>query len=373
MVLSPADIDILLVASVVALACALPGVFLILRRMAMMSDAISHSILLGIVLGFFVVRDLSSPFLVLAAAAAGVLTVAVVELVARTGLVREDAATGLVFPLFFSLGVILIAQFASRVHLDTDAVLLGEIAFAPFNRFTPFGVDIGPIALYVMGGILILNVLLIAIFYKELKVATFDPGLAAALGFSPALIHYGLMSMVSLTAVGAFDAVGSILVVALMVAPPAAAYMLTDRLDRMLVFSGAIGVMAAVVGYLLARQFDVSIGGMMATMAGVFFGLAVVLAPERGLISAARRRARQRWQFAQMMLTIHLHHHEDKPESAIENRVDHLSYHLRWSPEFALEVVRRAQARGWIEREDGTLHLTEKGRGQAQLEVGELA
>jgi len=367
--MTSAEVEILLVAAVVALACALPGVFLILRRMAMMSDAISHSILIGIVLGFFVVRDLSSPFLVLAAAGAGVLTVALVELIERTGLVKEDAATGLVFPLLFSLAVILISRFAARVHLDTDAVLLGEIAFAPFNRFSVYGVDIGPVALYVMGIILGLNLLFILLLYKELKVATFDPGLAAAMGFAPGALHYGLMTMVSLTAVGAFDAVGSILVVALMVAPPATAYLLTDRLGTMLGLSGLIGVVAAVLGYLAARSLDVSIGGMMATAAGVLFGLAVVFAPRRGLISNARRRARQRWQFAQMMLAIHLFNHEGKPESAEENRVDHLSHHLRWQPDFALRVVGRAQASGWIERQNGQLQLTPLGREQAQSQI----
>lgn len=367
--MTAAEIDILLIASVVAVACALPGVFLILRRSAMMSDAISHSILIGIVLAFFVVRDINSPLLVLAAAAAGVLTVALVELLARTELVKQDAAIGLVFPLLFSMAVILIARFASRVHLDVDAVLLGEIAFAPFDRFTLFGADLGPISLYVMGGILVLDLAFILLFYKELKIGTFDPGLAAAMGFTPGLLHYGLMTMVSLTAVGAFDAVGSILVVALMVAPPATAYLLTDRLGRMLGLSAGIAILAAVSGFLAARVLDVSIGGMMATSAGVLFGLAVVFAPERGLISAARRRARQRWEFAQLMLAIHLLNHEDKPESAEENRVEHLSHHLRWDPDFAMRVVRLAQAREWIERQNGTLYLTDQGRSHARAQL----
>src|SRR5690606_39215724 len=125
---------------------------------------------------------------------------------------------GLVFPVLFSIGVILISRYAGDVHLDVDAVLLGELAFAPFDRFILFDTDLGPRALWVMGAILALNIVAISLFYKELKLATFDAGLAAALGFAPGLIHYGLMSLVSVTAVGAFDAVGSILVVALMIA-----------------------------------------------------------------------------------------------------------------------------------------------------------
>jgi len=239
------QIEIQLIALVTAIACALPGAFLVLRRMAMMSDAISHTVLLGIVVGFFIVEDLSSPWLIFGAAVVGVLTVSLVALLQRTRLVKEDAAIGLVFPALFSIAVILITRYAGSVHLDIDAVLIGEIAFAPFDRFAPFGTDIGPRGLYVMGGILLLNLTLINLFYKELKISTFDPGLAATLGFAPALIHYGLMSVVSVTVVGAFDIVGSILVVALMVAPPISAYLLTDHLPRMLGLSVIFGALSA--------------------------------------------------------------------------------------------------------------------------------
>src|ERR687893_472204 len=144
------------IAAATAAACALPGVFLVLRRMSLMSDAISHAILLGIVLAFFVTENIASPLLVLAAALTGVLTVSLVEVLNRTRLVREDAAIGLVFPLLFSLAVILISLFAGSVHLDTDAVLLGELAFAPFERVEVAGLDLGPQALWVMLGVLAL-------------------------------------------------------------------------------------------------------------------------------------------------------------------------------------------------------------------------
>ena len=145
------QLEIQLIAAVVAVACALPGVFLVLRRMAMMSDAISHTVLLGIVLGFFLVGDLGSPLLIFGAAATGVLTVVLVEVLNRTRLVKEDAAIGLVFPALFSLAVILISRYAGNVHLDMDAVLLGELAFAPFDRLVVLGTDIGPRALYSHG------------------------------------------------------------------------------------------------------------------------------------------------------------------------------------------------------------------------------
>ena len=367
--MSTPQIEIQLIAAIVAVACALPGVFLVLRRMALMSDAISHAILLGIALAFFVTQDLTSPLLIVAAAATGVVTVSLVELLNRTRLVREDAAIGLVFPVLFSLGVILITRFAGDVHLDIDAVLLGELAFAPFDRFVMLGYDLGPQALYVMGAILLLNVAFIAVFYKELKLATFDAGLAAALGFSPALVHYALMALVSVTAVGAFDAVGSVLVVALMIAPPASAYLLTDRLARMIGLSALIGVMSALGGYWLAHAYDASIAGSMATMSGVLFGLAFLLAPDRGLVALARRRARQRWEFAQTMLAIHLFNHEGRPEAAAESRVEHLDEHLRWQPAFASQVVRQAERRGLVVLHDGTLALTARGRQLAQQAI----
>jgi manganese/zinc/iron transport system permease protein len=363
------QIEIQLIAATVALACALPGTFLVLRRMAMMSDAISHTVLLGIVLAFFVTRDLSSPLLILGATAMGVLTVSLVELLNNTRLVKEDAAIGLVFPALFSIAVILISRFAGDVHLDADAVLLGELAFAPFERFEVLGRDLGPVTLAVMLGILALNVLFVALFYKELKLATFDPGLAAVLGFTPAVIHYSLMGLVSITAVGAFDAVGSVLVVALMIGPPAAAYLLTDRLSRMLALSGALGIACAVSGYWVAHWLDASIAGSMATMAGVIFALVWLLAPERGLVAIARRRARQRLEFAQTMLAIHLSNHEGRPEAEQENQVSGLHEHLRWQTGFTAQVVQQAERQGIVARQDGLLALTEAGRQLAQQAI----
>lgn len=366
--MSQAQVEIQFIASIVAVACALPGTFLVLRRMAMMSDAISHTVLLGIVIAFFITRSITSPFLLVGAALMGVLTVSLVELLNRTRLVREDAAIGLVFPAIFSIAVILISRFAGDVHIDTDAVLLGELVFAPFNRVRLFGLDVGPEALYTSGSILLLNILFIVLFYKELKIATFDPALAAALGFAPAVIHYALMSLVSLTAVGAFDAVGSVLVVAFMIAPPAAAYLLTTRLSRMLIYAALIGIFSAVSGYWLAHLLDASIAGSMATMTGVSFLGTYLFAPERGLIAQARRRRGQRIEFAVTMLTMHIAHHTATHEAEQENQVTRLNDHLKWSRQFADEIVRIAERNGLLEQRNGLLTLTENGLKRAQQE-----
>ncbi len=356
-----ATLEIQLIAIVVAVACALPGVFLVLRRMALLSDAISHTVLLGIVLGFFILQDLESPLLIVAAAGMGVLTVTLVELLHNTRLVKQDAAIGLVFPALFSLAVILISRLAGGVHLDNDAVLLGELAFAPFDRLTIAGASL-PRGLVVMGVILVLNLFAIVLGYKELKLATFDAALAASLGFSPTLVHYGLMTLVSITAVGAFDAVGSVLVVALMIAPAATAYLLTDRLSWMLFLSALIGAAGAVAGFWLARLLNANIAGSMAAAVGLIFLIGFMLAPQRGLVALIWRRRQHRWEFAQTALTIHLLNHEGRPEFERECRVDHLYYHMDWNPSFAVRVVQRAQRHGLIEERGGDLHLTDAGR-----------
>jgi manganese/zinc/iron transport system permease protein len=288
------EMEVRLLAVVVSVACALPGTYLVLRKMALLSDAISHTVLLGIVLVFFWVRDLASPLLIVGAAAMGVLTVMAVEALERSGRVREDAAIALVFPAFFALAVLLISRHAGQVHLDTDAVILGEILFAPLRRLIWQGVDLGPLSLWVMGAILLLNVGFLSLLRKEMKVCTFDPALAAALGFPPVAVHYLFMSVVSVTAVGAFDAVGSILVVALMIAPPATARLLSNRLSGVITLSVGIGALVAVLGYEAAAALEASVAGSMAVVAGLLFGVVLIVAPERGILVRAVRQRRER-------------------------------------------------------------------------------
>ncbi len=363
------QIQIQLIASVVAVSCSLLGVFLVLRRLSLMSDAISHAILLGIVIAFLIAGTVQSPLLIIGAAITGVLLVSVVHLLQKTRLVYEDAAIGLSFPAFFSIGVILVARYAGNVHLDIDAVLLGELAFAPLDQLVIAGHFIGPRSLYTMAVICLLILAFISFFYKELKITTFDPGHAAALGFAPGLLGYILMALVSVTAVGAFDAVGSILVVALMIAPAATAYLLTDSLARMLLLSAAIGVASAICGYWSAHFLDVTIAGAMAVMTGLFFVIAFVSAPQRGLLARISRRNRQKWSFAETMLLVHLLHHEGKPEAARECRIEHLNEHINWDKPFTRILVSRALQHKTIRKENGTLFLTEKGRLEAQTSM----
>ncbi len=368
--MSPDQWEILAIACVTAAACALPGAFLMLRGMAMMSDAVSHAILPGIVIAYLIVQDLASPVLVLGASATGVLTAALIEALRRTGLVREDSAVALVFPALFSVGVILIAREAGRVHLDTDSVLLGELAFAPFERFAPGGVDLGPRALATMSGIFLLDFGLVLIFYKELQITTFDPALAASFGLRPAAIQYGLTAIVSVTAVGAFDAAGSVLVVALMVAPPAAAALWVNRLPALLALSVGLAVLSASSGTLLARALDASIAGSMAVAAGAVFGISHLFSPDRGIVAARLRRRGLRRDLALQTLCVHLLQHQGLPEAATECRLDHLGEHLRFPTPEAREVVALGARRGLLSLRGDRLELTPAGAALARDRSG---
>lgn len=351
------QIEIQLIAAVVAIACAIPGVFLVLRKMALISDAISHAILPGIVLGFFITHDLNSPLLILMAAVTGVITVILVEAIQKTGLVKEDTAIGLVFPALFSIGVILIAKNANDVHLDVDAVLLGELAFAPFDRFMLFGADVGPKSLWLMGGVLLITLALLFLFFKELKVSTFDAGLSSAMGFSPVIMHYGLMSISSVTVVGAFDAVGAILVVALMIAPAAAAYLLTSDLKKMLLLSVLFGVFSAIAGYWLAHLLDASISGSMTTVLGVVFLLVYLFAPKKGLLSVMYRQKQQRTEVSLITFLLHLNNHSEENE----RHINHLREHINWQKVRAQTVLELALKNNMISIEGDLVSLTEKG------------
>jgi manganese/zinc/iron transport system permease protein len=356
--MSNAQFEIQLIASLVAVACAIPGTFLVLRKMAMISDAISHSILPGIVIGFFITHDLNSPLLILLAAISGIITVILVEYIQKTGLVKEDTAIGLVFPALFSIGVIMIAKNANDVHLDVDAVLLGELAFAPFDRLLITGIDFGPKSLWIIGCILLITLILLFAFFKELKVSTFDAGLAASLGFSPVVIHYGLMSIASVTTVGAFDAVGAILVVALMIAPAAAAYLITKDLKKMLILASCFGVFSAIAGYWVAHWLDASIAGSITTVLGLLFLMVYFFAPNKGIIAVLYREKQQRIEVSLLTFLLHLRNHDEESE----RHVNHLNEHINWQKVRSKTVLDLAIKNNMIVINNDLVSLTEKGK-----------
>jgi manganese/zinc/iron transport system permease protein len=348
-------VAILLVGSCVATSCALVGTFLVLRRMALLGDAISHAVVPGIVIAFLITGTRAPVPMIIGAGLLGVLTVFLVELFIRTQRLKEDASIGVVFPALFSIGVLLVSRYAADVDLDLDCVLYGEIAYTPWDVLIVRGSEFGPKALWVNGSVLLLDLALVLLLFKELKLTTFDPQLAAALGFSPVVMHYVLMSAVSVTVVGAFESVGAILVVAMLVVPPAAAYLLTDRLGFMLAISVVLGVISAVAGYGLARVLDASIAGAIATVAGGIFLLVFLLSPRYGLLARMIRERRLGAVLAEQLLLAHLQH----GDRAVP--MDELASRFSWSGERLRQTVDRLLTRGWVEAGAQGLSLTRDG------------
>ena len=279
------DFQIILTASLVSISCSLLGCFLVLRRMAMVGDAISHAVLPGIVVAFLITGSRDSTAMLIGSVVIGLITTFFIEFFHRKARLQSDAAIGVTFTWLFAIGVILISAFAGKVDLDQDCVLYGEIAYVPLDLvFDEHGNVIGPKALLVSGVIVLFVITFIAINYRKLFLTTFDPAFAAAIGISTAWWHYLLMGAVSVTTVASFESVGAILVVALMVAPAATAYLLTDDFKFMLIWSSVIGTIASVLGYYLAVYLDGSIAGAIASVCGFLFLLATLFSPRYGLV-----------------------------------------------------------------------------------------
>ena len=311
--------SIAVTAALAAMACSVPGLWLLLRRHSMMGDALSHTALPGIVVAFIAATAMKnvgwvSPerlataehlILLAGAAAAGLLTAWLTEWIQRIGRVEANAALGVVFITLFALGLFLVRFAVDDVHLDTDCVLFGRVVEVALDTREVFGWHI-PQAAIINGAMLLLNLLLMTVFYKELQIATFDPGLANVQGISSRLVHYAHLMVTAVTAVAAFETVGSLLVVGLLVVPAATAQMLTVRLKPMIALTLVVAAVSAVGGHWLSQTLpamvftplgypqieDASTSGMIAVAAGLLFLLAWVAAPHHGIIAGIWNRTR---------------------------------------------------------------------------------
>ncbi len=283
------DLWTIATAACCAVACGTVGCFLVLRRMSLLGDAISHAILPGLAAAFFLTGTRDPLAMLGGALAVGVLTAVLSAGLSRWGRVPEDAAMGVVFTTLFAIGVVLITMVARDVDLDPGCVLYGLLEFVPFDTVSVAGLEV-PRSFAWLGAVLLVNGVLIAVFFKELRIVCFDPYLATTMGISAAAVHYGLMTAVAATCVASFEAVGSILVVAMLVAPGATAHLLTDRLSRMLWIAAGVAVLAAVGGYIVAVRLNASVAGSIAAMALVLFVLGALLAPRHGHLPRVARR-----------------------------------------------------------------------------------
>jgi len=273
------DIFIILTASFVAINAALLGVFLILRKMAMVGDAISHAVLPGIVVAYYFSGDKSSIFLLVGATLSGVLATLIIDFFSKKAKVQGDAAIGITYTLLFAVGMIMISGWMQgNADIDQECVLYGDIALINMDKIMiDDNLYIGPRALYVelIAGIIIGGSLLFG--FKGFKLLSFNEDYAKALGVKTNRWHYYLMGLVALTTVVSFEVVGAVLVVGFLIIPPATAQLVTKKLPVMLFLASLFGVFSVIIGYVLAVWLDVSITGAMVSIAGILFGLVFII------------------------------------------------------------------------------------------------
>ncbi len=274
----------MLVAVTCNVSCALVGCYLVLRRMSLMGNALSHAVLPGLVIAFVVSGSIGPLPMLTGALAAGIITTFLTQTIQRYGRVAPDASLGVVYTSLFALGVLLVKRYVSEIHFDISCVYEGSLLQVALDTF-----DLGPLeiprAMLAAGPVLLLVVAAVTLFWKELKISSFDPTLAATLGLTPGWMHYLLMLLVSLATVTSFEAIGSILVVAMLIAPAATAQLLVHRLGPMLLVSAGAAVGATLLGYRSAVYWNVSPSGSIAVMAGLFYLAAVLLSPTEGILS----------------------------------------------------------------------------------------
>ena len=285
---SPIGFWQVLMGFLVASACGLVGNYLMLRRMALVGDAISHSVLPGIAIAFLLSGSRNSFAMFVGALLAGVVTTVIIEAIHRNSRIKQDAAIGIAFTTLFAIGVILISVFAGQVDLDQECVLYGEIGSVPLEESTMIGGHaIGPAALVRMAGVLAGTIFLIILFYKELLVSSFDPGLASSMGISATVMHYGLMSWLSVVVVSAFESVGAILVIAMLILPGATARLLSNRLGVIMVLTVIHCAIASLMGVHLAYWLNCSMAAAIVVAATGLFSVAWLFSPTQGLLRRA--------------------------------------------------------------------------------------
>lgn len=360
---------IVLVGILCAVSSALLGNFLVLRRMSMLGDAVTHAVLPGIAAAFLISHSRSSLPMFIGAVIVGVLTAVFTEWIRRVGRVDEGASMGVVFTSLFALGLVMLVQASDQVDLDPDCVLYGAIESTPKDMVLILGREL-PRAALILGIVTLVNVAFVVLFFKELKISSFDPALATTMGFSARLMHYLLMVLVSLTAVASFESVGSVLVVAMFVVPAAAAYMLTDRLAWMIGLSVLIAAASAVLGHgsavVVPRLFgfaSTTTASMMAVAAGCLFVVAALFGPKHGvLVKWVRRQFLSFRILCDDIVALLYRSEEREAKHPTPGELADVLFANSWTLSAALALLRR---RGEI-AVDGALQLTRQGRDRAR-------
>ena len=353
-----------------SVSASLLGNFLVIRRMSLVGDAISHAVLPGIVAAYWLTGSANSLPMFVGAMLVGLLTVWLTEWTREMGRVDEGAATGVVFTGLFALGLMMVVQLANQVDLDLSCVLLGDIENTPLDTELWLGVDV-PRSSIASGIVLVINLLFVSLFRRELQITSFDPQLAKSLGISPMVMHYSLASLVALTSVSSFESVGNILVVSMFVVPPATAWLVTKRMGSMVVLSGILAAASAIAGHWLAvagpswfGYGSTSTAAMITIVSAAFLALAILFGPSDGILVRVYRRG---WLSTKILsedilAALYRDDEQNRPRKALsEWRATMMSGSYRFS--FALWGLRRRQL---LELVDGFVQLTEEGRAVAQ-------
>jgi manganese/zinc/iron transport system permease protein len=353
---------IILVGALTNVACALVGCFLVLRRMSLMGDAIAHAVLPGIVLAFLFSGSMHIVPLFIGAAIVGLLTTFLTQTLHQFGRVPTDAAMGAVFTSLFALGVVLLKRYISGVHFDVACVYEGSLTSVALDTVVAGGWEL-PRQLVTVMPVVVLNLAVILMFWKEFKISAFDAGLSTTMGFSATALHYALMALVAVTSVASFQAVGSILVVAMLIVPPAIAQLLCDRLSRMVILACVFAVASAVGGYWLAHQWDVSPAGAMAVFAGGMYAVAVLFAPRYGIVSTLVRNLQTSLRILREDLLSMLYRDEELGGRPLAASYAVTAVGGGWLARWALGMLKR---RGRLTESADGLHLTADGRERAK-------
>ncbi|WP_257159362.1 metal ABC transporter permease [Corynebacterium cystitidis] len=281
----------LMLTIITALACAVPGVFVVLRKHSMLVDAIGHAAFPGIIVGFTITGNLDSPWLIVGAAVAGLVVVWGAEWLYSTGLITRDASQGLLFPALFAVGVIIVSARFSNMHLDTHTVLVGDLNLAAFDRLIIGSYDFGPRYFYVMALVLLINVLFLALTLRQLTAATFDPDFAKVVGIPTRMLAATFMFLVAVTVVAAFHAAGALLVLSLIVAPAASASLICKRIPYLIAMTVVIAAAGGVVGFIAAYVFDLATSATLAVFYALIF--VCVITGNRVIRARASRQAQE--------------------------------------------------------------------------------
>lgn len=259
-------LSLVLIISLASVSFSILGSYLVLKNMSMVSDAISHTVILGIVIMFLIVKDLNSPLLIISASFIGVITVFFINMLNKSKYITKEAAIGIVMTFLFSIAIMIVSKYTRHVHLDTDSVLTGEITFAPLDTYLKI-----PKSIIINIILILINSSVIFLLYKEIKAILFDENYAMSIGISTKIIDYFLIFLVSITTVSNFTVMGSILIVSLMIGPPTIAKMFVKSFSKMIIFSIIISVLSSLIALFLAINLNVSISGMLAVIIGLIY------------------------------------------------------------------------------------------------------